>query len=96
MNKEGKLMIFTTELGYGAISRLYLGEMDGKMVAVKKLRAHLSHCLCILVDAYTYVFHACHPKICATLGLCPNSGLVILVLCQKILSQQTVHIIIFD
>ena len=40
---------------------------------------------------YINAFHVCYPKVCATLELCPNSGLVILELCQKILGQQTVH-----
>jgi len=53
LNKEGKVIISTTELGYGATSRVYLGEMDGKMVAVKKLRAHLPHHSRALVDAYS-------------------------------------------
>ena len=42
-NKKGKVIISSTELGDGATSRVYLGEMDGKMVAVKKLRVHLPH-----------------------------------------------------
>ena len=84
-NKEGKVIISTTELGDGATSRVYLGEMDGKMVAVKKFKVYLSHHASLLVNAYTNAFHVHHPKVCTTLGLCPNSEWVILELCQKTL-----------
>ena len=53
-------MISTTKLGHGAISRLYLGEMDGKMVAVKKL---------------SYVYWLMHTVMCfmrATLKFVPH------------------------
>jgi len=49
-NKEGKVTISATELGDGATSKVYLGEMDGKVVAVKSLKCihhnmhpHLRH-----------------------------------------------------
>ena len=83
LTKKGKVIISSIELGDGATSSVYLGEMDGKMVAVKTLRAHIPHHSHALVDAYANVFHVCHPKVGATLGLCPNSGLVILELCEK-------------
>ena len=42
---EGKVIISTTELGDTAINRVYLCEMDFKMVAVKKLTTLYLHWL---------------------------------------------------
>lgn len=67
-NKEGKVTLLSTELGDGATSRVCLGEMDGTMVAVKKLKVYSLHRASALVDAYTSAFHVSHPKVCTTFG----------------------------
>ena len=93
-NKEGQVTLSTTELGDGATSRVFLGEMNGKKVAVKKLKAYSLQYAPALVDAYEKYFHLQHPKVVKTLGLCPNAGLIILELCEKVLGDQTLHTLI--
>ena len=61
------------------------------MVAVKKLKVYSSCHATSLVDAYTNAFLINHPKVCTTLGLCPNLGWIILELCQKTIGRETVH-----
>ena len=41
-----------------------------------------------LLDTYENLHY---PKITSVLGLCPNSGYIILELCEKIIHNQTVH-----
>jgi len=90
-NKEGKVNITTTELGDGATSRVYLGEMSGKMVAVKKLKLYLPQQAPLLIDAYKKSFYMHHPKVVQTLGICPESGWIILELCQMKFGGRTIH-----
>ena len=90
-NKEGQFTVSTTKLGDGASSRVFLGEMNGKKVAVKKLKAYSLHFAPALVDAYEKYFHLQHPKVVQTLGLCPNTRLIIIELCEKVLAGQTLH-----
>ena len=40
-NKEKDVSISSKELGDGASSRVYFGTMDGKTVAVKKLKGYM-------------------------------------------------------
>ena len=61
-NKEGKVTLSTTELGDGATSRVYLGEMDGKAVAVKKLKMFLPQYAPSLVKAYEKSFFCIIPR----------------------------------
>ena len=93
-NKEGKVTVSSTELGDGATSRVYLGEMNGKKVAVKKLKAYSSQYAPALINAYENSFHLQHPKVVKTLGLCPNTGSIILELCEKMLGGQTLHTLV--
>ena len=44
-----------------------------------------------LLDTYENFLCMYHPKITSALGLCPNSGYIILELCEKIIHNQTVH-----
>ena len=81
----------STELRDAATSRVYLDEMDGTMVAVKKLKLYSLHHASALVHAYTSAFHVSHPKVCTTFGVCPISGWIILELCQKTLGGKTIH-----
>jgi len=90
-NKEGKVKISETELGDGATSRVYLGEMDGKMVAVKKLKLYMPKQAPLLINAYEKSFFMHHPKVVQTLGVCPESGWIILELCQMKLSGKCMH-----
>ena len=90
-NKEGKVKISLDELGDGASSRVFVGEMNGKRVAVKRLKGYAPQHATALVQVYEQFFHLDHPKVVAIYGVCPKSGFVILELCEKIIGDQTIH-----
>ena len=90
-NKEGKVKIFSDELGDGASSRVFLGEMNGKRVAIKHLRGYAPQHPATLVKVYEQFFHLDHPKVVVIHGVCPKSGFVILELCEKNIGDQTIH-----
>ena len=90
-NKEGKVKIFSDELRDGASSRVFLGEMNGKRVAIKHLRGYAPQHAATLVKVYEQFFHLDHPKVVAIHGVCSKSGFVILELCEKIIGDQTIH-----
>ena len=71
-------------MGDGASSRLYLGTMDSKMVAVKKLEGYSCNQGATFVKAYEkFVSIPHHPKIATMFGLCPNTSCIVLELCEK-------------
>ena len=90
-NKEGKVKISLDELGDGASSRVFVGEMNGKRVAVKSLKGYAPQHATALVQVYEQFFHLDHPKVVAIYGVCPKSGFVILELSEKIIGDQTIH-----
>ena len=69
-NKEKHVTVSSTELGDGASSRVYLGTMDGKTVAIKKLKGYKAY------EKFVSIPH--NPKIVTVFGLCPNIGGIVL------------------
>ena len=62
-NKEGKVKISLDELGDGASGRVFVGEMNGKRVAVKRLKGYAPQHATALVQVYEQFFHLDHPKV---------------------------------
>ena len=81
----------SNELGDGASSRVYLIEIKGKPVAVKRLKAYSPHNTAMLVKVYEQFFHLHHPKVISVLGICPKSGFVVLELCEKIIGDHIIE-----
>ena len=91
-NKEKCVTMSSTELGDGASSRVYLGTMDGKKVAVKKLKGYSYNQGAAFVKAYEkFVSIPQHPKIATMFGLCPNTGCIVLELCEKHIGDHKIH-----
>ena len=82
-NLEGKVTKSSTELGDGASSRVYLGSWNGAMVAVKELKMYVPRLALTFVKAYESLFNLSHPNIAQVLGICPQTGLIILEYCSK-------------
>lgn len=94
-NLEGKITLSTRELGDGATSRVYEGSnTSGNKLAVKRLKGYSVTYARTLVDTYEKFLYMRHPKITSVLGLCPNSGYVVLELCEKIIHNQPIHTLI--
>ena len=91
-NKEKYVTVSSTELGDGASSRVYLGTMDGKKVAVKKLKCYSCNQGAAFVKAYEkFVSIPRNPKIATMFGLCPNTGCIVLELCEKKIGDHKMH-----
>jgi len=91
-NKEKEVSTSSTELGDGASSRVYLGLMDGKKVAVKKLKGYSCAQGASFVKAYEKFLSISHSSKVATMfGLCPNSGCIVLEYCEKQIGDHKVH-----
>ena len=82
-NLEGKVTKSGTELGDGASSRVYLGSWNGTMVAVKELKMYIPRLASSFVKAYEPLFNLSHPNIVQVLGICPQTGLIVLEYCCK-------------
>jgi len=95
-NMEGKLQITneSEELGDGATSRVYVATIDSQKLAVKRLKGYSPHHARALVDTYEKFLQMSHPKVVSVLGLCPNSGYVILELCEKLIHSYTVRTLV--
>ena len=86
------VIVSSTELGDGASSRVYLGTMDGKKVAIKKLKCYSCSQGAAFVKAYEkFVSIPHHPKIATMFGLCPNTGCIALELCEKQIGGHKMH-----
>jgi len=87
-NKEGIVKVSSEEFADGTRSRVYIGEMNGKRVAVKDYDIHHG---ATLVKVYEQFFHLNHSKVVAIYGMCPKSGFVVLELCKKTIGDKTIH-----
>ena len=90
---EGKITVsLTNEVGDGASSRVYVGTMNCREFAVKKLKGYSYSQASSLVKSYEQYLHMHdHPKVAKIYGLCPQSGYVIMELCEKKLGDEVVH-----
>jgi len=92
---EGKVAVSLTndaEVGDGASSRVYVGKMNCTDVAVKKLKGYSHSQASSFVKSYEKFLHMQnHPKIAKIYGLCPQSGYIIMELCEKNLGDEVVH-----
>ena len=93
-NMEGKIAISNEELGDGATSRVYVGTIEDQKLAVKRLKGYLPNHARTLIDTYEKFLHLHHPKVVSVLGLCPNSGCIILELCQKTVHSHAIHTLV--
>lgn len=93
-NMEGKIVISNEELGDGATSRVYVGTIENQRLAVKRLKGYSPNHAQSLVDTYEKFLQMSHPKVVSVLGLCPNSGCIILELCEKTVHSHTVHTLV--
>ena len=91
---EGKIVISNEELGDGATSRVYVGIVENQRLAVKCLKGYSPHHARSLVDTYEKFLQMSYPKVVSVLGLCPNSGCIILELCEKTVHSHTVHTLV--
>ena len=92
-NMEGKITVsLTNEVGDGAGSRVYVGTMNCREFAVKKLKGYSYSQASSLVKSYEQYLHMHdHPKVAKIYGLCPQSDYVIMELCEKKLGDEVVH-----
>ena len=82
-NLEGKVTKSGKELGDGASSRVYLGSWNGTMIAIKELKMYVPRLASSFVKAYETLFNLSHPNITQVLGICPQTGLIVLEYCSK-------------
>ena len=61
-NKEKEVSISSVELGDGATSRVYLGTMNGKTVAIKKFKSYSCSQGAVFVKAYEKFVSMQSPK----------------------------------
>ena len=91
-NKEKEVSISSAELGDGATSRVYLGTMNDKTVAIKKFKGYSCNQGAVFVKAYEkFASMQSHPKIATLFGLCPNTGFIVLEFCEKQIGDHKIH-----
>ena len=71
------------EIGDGATSRVYLGSINGKRVAVKLLKNYSVRFASVLVKTYEPLLKLQHKNVVKLLGICPQAGQIILEYCEK-------------
>lgn len=82
----------STEIGDGVSSRVYLGTMKDKHVAIKKLKGYSNNQGALFVKSYEkFLYINDHPKVTKIYGLCPQTGCIVMELCEKKIEDQTVH-----
>jgi len=90
-NLEARVKNYNIEVGDGATSRVYKGNLDGKAVAVKKLKHYSPRFSSTLIKCYQPTFHLEHENLVKVLGICPKSGLIVMEYCEKVIENCTVH-----
>ena len=93
-NMEGKIAISNEELGDGETSRVYVDTIEDQKLAVKRLKGFSPNHARTLIDTYEKFLHLHHAKVVSVLGLCPNSGCIILELCQKTVHSHAIHTLV--
>ena len=89
-NLDGKVKKFN-EIGDGATSKVFTGDMNGERVAVKQLKSYSPRLAPTFVKAYEPLFNLRHDNIVRVLGLCPQEGSVVLEYCEKRLGKFVLH-----
>ena len=89
-NLEEKVTKSSTELGDGASSRVFLGTWNDTLVAIKQLKMYVPRLAPSFVNAYESLFNLSHPNIAQVLGICPQTGLVVLEYCSKSVNGSTI------
>ena len=89
-NLEGKVTKGDTELGDGASSRVFLRTWNNTLVAIKQLKMYVRRLAVSFVRAYEQLFDLSHPNIAQVLGICPQTGLIVLEYCSKSVNGLTV------
>jgi len=83
-NLDGKIIVNKqVEIGDGASSRVYLGELNGTQIAVKQLKCYSTYLAPSLVKCYEKLFALNHDNVVRVLGICPQAGQVALEYCEK-------------
>ena len=90
-NLEGKVTQSQVEIGDGATSRVYIGDMNGEQVAVKQLKSYSPHLAPSLIRSHEPLFNLQHANIVKVLGVCPQAGFIVLEYCEKRLGQFILH-----
>ena len=90
-NLEGRIKTSQSEVGDGATSRVYMGNLDGNTVAVKQLKCYSPRLAPALIQAYDQLFKLKHDNIVQILGICPSSGQIIMEYCHRVLDNCTVR-----
>ena len=93
LNLEGKINQSQVEIVEGTTSRVYIGVISGKQVAVKQLKCYSPHLAPSLVKSYEPLLKLHHANIVKIFGLCPQAGLIILEECERRLGQLVLHIL---
>ena len=73
------------EVGDGGSSKVYKGSLEGKLVAVKELRAYAPRHASKLIAAYDELFNLDNYNVVKVLGLCPNASHIVLEYCEKVI-----------
>ena len=89
-NLEGKVIKRSTELGDGASSRVFQRTWDGTLIAIKQLKMYVPRLAPSFVKAYEPLFNLSHPNIAQVLGICRQTGLIVLEYCSKSVNGLTV------
>jgi len=80
---DGKLNRSEVEIGDGATSRVYFGDMDSKQVAVKQLKCYSLRLAPVLVKIYEPLFNLWHENVVKVFRICPQAGQIVLECCEK-------------
>ena len=89
-NLEGKVIKRSTELGDGSSSRVFQRTWDGTLIAIKQLKMYVPRLAPSFVKAYEPLFNLSHPNIAQVLGICHQTGLIVLEYCSKSVNGLTV------
>ena len=89
-NLEGKVIKRSTELGDGSSSRVFQRTWDGTLIAIKQLKMYVPRLAPSFVKAYEPLFNLSHLNIAQVLGICCQTGLIVLEYCSKGVNGFTV------
>lgn len=78
-------MTRSKEIGDGATSKVYIGDMNGERVAVKQLKSYSPRLAPTFVKSYEPLFNLHHDNIVKVVGLCPQEGAIVLEYCENAL-----------
>ena len=90
-NLDENINCSKVEIGDGATSRVYLGDIDGKKVAVKQLKCYSARFAPVLVKVYEPLLNLQHENVVKLLGICPQAAQIVLEYCEKKLGKLVLH-----